>query len=623
MLRDHQPVPIDKFNGLWQRGDYENVPLDHFQDCENIAFRGTAGIQTRPGIGLSQDVDIPLTNIKRIYNYPTNSANTLIVLAYDYATDMGSIYHVVDSTTVFGPLLTIAFMTDFAFVPYGGRGYISPFNSSLPVTPPPAAGLTATLAVGSGVEIGAHTYVYTFVTDTGETIASPAISITVTAGNEQVDLTDISIGPSNCTARNVYRSEAGLSTPLKLLTVIADNTTTVFTDITADASLGADSPTVNSATIGSLRIDKGIQNEFLYVYAGDGTAARKAAGAAISGSLTIANGAAGHTDAGFHVFGVVTETISGYLSPPGALTTFTTAPLLSVSIGNIPTSGDPNVVARHIVATKVITGYNGNPGGYAIYFIPGATIPNNTQTFINNISFFDQDLLDHASRLYDNFTEIPAGAVLTLYHNRLVIGCFFDFISNMYASLEGEPEAINEIEGLIEVPPDGNPITNAQELRDVLYTFKRSRTVSFADNGDVPSSWELVIIDNALGTSVHGIATVLDSGSSSVDYLIVCTYQGISLFNGRFVTPELSWKVESLWQEQDRNASNVWQIINAPIQKLILIIMTDGRVLVGNYSNGMDPMKIRWVPWRFLMNVNTIAIFNIDEIVFGADLVSA
>lgn len=503
-LRDHQPIVIDQFNGLWQRGDADNTPLDHFQNCNNLRFIGDSSFGTRAGLDISQDVNVPLTNIKRIYNYPTNTANTLIVLTYDYDADAGSIYHVVDSTTVFGPLLTIDGMTDFAFVPYAGRGYISPFG--------------------------------TF-------------------------------------------------------------------------------------DVGGLNVEKGLEGEFLYVYAGDGTAARKAAGSGMAGSMTIANGAAGHTDPGFHIFGFVSETISGYLAPPSILKGFTTLGAFSVSFGSIPTSGDPNVVARHLVATKVITSYNGDLEGFQFFFVPDATIANNTSTALNNISFYDLDLLEDASHLLENYTEIPAGASLTLYHDRLVLCTTFDEISVGLVSEAGEPEAIDQIDGLFVVPPDGNPITNAQELRDILYVTKRSRTVSFADNGDVPSSWAIVVVDNALGTSVHGIGTVLDSGSNSVDYLLICTYQGLSLFNGRYISPELSWKVEKFWRDQDRNEFRVIQIVNAPIQKEIYIILPDKTMLVGNYSIGMDPKKIRWSPMSFIMGVNTVAITQIDDIIIGSDLV--
>jgi len=503
--RDHQPVVIDKFNGLFDRNDPDSVPLDHAIDCNNVAFVGPSTVQTRPGIGISQSVGVPLSNVKRIYNYPTNEGNTYIVLTYDDDADEGSIHHVVDATTVHGPLLTIAGMTDFAFLPYAGRGYISPFTSF---------------------------------------------------------------------------DQNGLN------------------------------------------IEKGLEGEFLYVYLGDGTAATKAAGAGLGTSaLTIANGAAGHTDPGLHIFGFVPEYDTGYLGPPSQLTTFSTSAASSVSFGNVGTNtGDPHIVKRHLVASKKITSFNGDKEGYQLFFVPDAIINNNTDTFLNNVSFYDADLLDDASHLLENFTEIPAGAVLTLYHNRLCLAATFDEISVIYVSADGEPEAIDQIDGLVAFPPDGNPITNMAELRDILYVTKRAKTVSYSDNGDVPSSWDMVLVDNALGSSVHGITSVLDSGSASVDFLIICTYQGISLFNGRYITPELSWKIEGFWQRLNRNEFRKLQIINLPISKTLMIVLPGNVLLYGNYSNGMDPMKIRWAPWTFTQNVNCICVWQVDTVIIGADV---
>jgi hypothetical protein len=96
-MRDHSAISLEKFRGLWQRGDPENTPLDHFQQASNVKFIGD-NIQTRDGIDIVQDVAIPLNNIRRIYNYPTQTANTLIVLVENDAGE-GEIYHVVDSTT--------------------------------------------------------------------------------------------------------------------------------------------------------------------------------------------------------------------------------------------------------------------------------------------------------------------------------------------------------------------------------------------------------------------------------------------------------------------------------------------------------------------------------------------
>jgi len=502
-MRDHQPVTLEKFNGLWARGDVENTPMDHFSDCNNVQFYGPQGFETRDGIGIHQSVPAPVGNILRMYNYPTSDKQTLIVLVKNGAN--GDIYHVVDSATIFGPILSIAGMFDFGFVPYNGRAYITPFITEL---------------------------------------------------------------------------------------------------------------------VGGLNRERGMQSQFLYVYKGDGTAARKAAGAGPTTNITAANGAAGHTDAGVHIFGYVFETDTGYLTAPGGLVAFTTLAANAVDFSNVAVSPDAFVTKRHIVASKVIQSYNGDPTGYQLFFIPGATIPNNVGTVLAGQSFFDADLLDDASHLLDNFSQIPAGVGLCTYHNRLCSWAEYDNISVVRVSAPGEPEAISQIDGLISVQPDGNPLTNAAELRDVLYIMKRNKTVSYVDNGDVPSSWEPTTIDNAMGCGVHGIATVVDSGGSNVDYLIVATYLGLTMMNGKYILPELSWKVSSKWATQTFKTDNRRiQIVNDSVGQKLYCVLTDRTVLYANYANGFDPKNIRWGPWSFLIKVNTLALINISELLLGCDMV--
>lgn len=494
-MRDHSPVIIEEFNGLWRRGSRDDTPIDHFSNSSNVRHDGE-DVRTRGGIDISQGVGVPpLQKVLRIYNYNTQTESTLIVLV-ENATGEGEIYHVTGGAT-FGPLLTIDGMTDFAFVAFAGRAYISPFTSY---------------------------------------------------GN----------------------------------------------------------------------VEKGLENEFLYVYLGDGTPARPAAGSTPAGTLTIANGAAGNTDAGFKVFGVVGETDTGFLSAPIAFNTFTTSTNLSISFSTIPTFSGSQWVARHIVATKSIVDYNGDEIGYQLFFIPNASINDNITTVLADISFFDADLLEDASHLLDNYEEIPAGAALTLYHGRLCLATTFTDISLILVSAPGEPEAISQIDGLIIVPLDGNPITNMQELRDVLYVFKRSRTFSYYDNGDVPSSWPLVVIDQASGCPVHGIATVLDTGATNVDFLIIASYKGIVLFGGTYVNPELSWKIRDLWLELDKAEFKQIQILNDPVDSIIYIALPDKTILTGDYSNGLDHMKIRWEPWLFNIEITTIALFDVNTLIIGS-----
>lgn len=114
----------------------------------------------------------------------------------------------------------------------------------------PAPG-AITVALGSGagnVDNGAHRYRVTFVTADGETQGgdiSDAVTVADKSVNGKVSLSAIPIGGSLVTARKIYRTAAGGSI-YYLLTTIADNTTTTYTDNTADSSLGAQVPSTNT-----------------------------------------------------------------------------------------------------------------------------------------------------------------------------------------------------------------------------------------------------------------------------------------------------------------------------------------------------------------------------------------
>lgn len=115
----------------------------------------------------------------------------------------------------------------------------------------PAPGVLTCALAGSGagnVENGAHRYVVTFVTASGETQAgdiSAAVTVADKTINGKVYLSAIPIGGSLVTSRKIYRTVAAGSTYL-LLATLADNTTTTYTDNTADASLGAEAPSTNT-----------------------------------------------------------------------------------------------------------------------------------------------------------------------------------------------------------------------------------------------------------------------------------------------------------------------------------------------------------------------------------------
>jgi len=145
------------------------------------------------------------------------------------------------------------------------QGWASDTGAVLPVVPTPA-GLTAAevvatkplvsddgiapptsnviAAVGAaGVLTGAYYYSTTYVTALGETAPWPGTATVVNPSSQQVNLTAIPVGPAGVIARRIYRTPAvsGVVDPkdYRYVAEVNDNTTTTYTDNTADGSLGA------------------------------------------------------------------------------------------------------------------------------------------------------------------------------------------------------------------------------------------------------------------------------------------------------------------------------------------------------------------------------------------------
>jgi len=485
-MRNHTPITIEDFNGLWKRGDVETTPPDHFSNCNNIQFTHS-GFETRDGISLYLNLFI---NIRRIYTFVQETGESLLIL--DSA---GNIY---DSTYGLTVILHVTGMTDFAYVSIAGRAYLSPHNSVV-----------------------------------------------------------------------------------------------------------------------------GLENEFIYVYKGDGTPARKAGGSkpitSDGAMIALETAVDGHVEEGVHIFGVIYETDTGFLSAVSEQLSEITAIGGKEVDFTLPESPSPYVTKVHVVATKAIDPdlYNHDKEGYQFFRIPGATVVNGVNV-LQNVSFFDAELLEDVTHLQDLFSELPACVNLTTYHGRLVCVNSYTDISLLRISYPGEPEAISEIDGLVVIPLDGTPLTNAQEFRDVLYVFKQIRTFALVDNQDVPSSWTVMVLDQGVGCCVHGIAFVLNSGGVNVDYLIITDYSGVMLFNGTYSRPELSWKIRDYWFALKRGSFNNIQIINDSLSQIIYITLPQRQMLIGDYSNGLDPKSIRWCPWTFAINTTTITLVETNKLIIGA-----
>lgn len=639
-VRDHAPVVIEDFNGLWARGDAESCPLDHFTQADNIQYFNS-GFETRDAIDKYQNDNVALGRILRTYNYVMQTGQSLLVLR-----EGGDIFHVIGASTVHGPILSIAEMEDFGFVAIAGRAYITPFknyvddqnkNYQLGIEDefvyvykgdgtlarkaagfPPSNGSDLPFIAFNSVTDGAITkgiHVIAVAIDGG--ILGPEIFAVVEApGDKQIQLINIPIGILGTTSRTIVMTRA-----IDPKDYIADQTSYTYYTVETILDNTTVSKKINIA-------DSALTTAFV----------PGATPAHVSNALLVQNtDEDGHCDFGFHLIAVVYETDTGHLTAPGPEhfggQTYVDV-RKKVKISNIPISSESFVLKRHLVSTKWIPEYNGDQDGYQFFFIPDGNLDNNTATEIT-LSYYDADLVSDASHLVDNFSEIPSCVNLNTYHGRMVcVGEFGipltlqdlpegieDNRSLCRISAPGEPEAINQVDGLVIAPLDGNPLTNCQEFRDILYLFKKTRTIAYSDNNDTPASWAPDFVDMGVGAPVHGIATVLDSGGVNVDYLLIADWSGLMLFNGIYARPELSWKIEDFWLDLDRNYSQQLQIVNDSLGKKIWITLPTPireQMLHADYANGLDAKNIRWAKWIFDAKIATITLINTDTLIMGA-----
>lgn len=613
-LRDHKPIVIEEFNGLWQRGDPESVPLDHFSEAENVQY-GFGLVRTRDGLQTYLARGNPL----RMYNYVMPTGDTLLILDTN-----GDVWHTIGlgpngGQTTYGPILHFDDADDFGFVQTaGGYAYITPFKTitdplgriyqvgvpgeflyvykgdGTPARkaagfPPTNGSLPSFVAYNSDVDGSVTQGVHIFAIDNGS--GDFTVNVITAPGDKQVHINNLPDG----TSRFLYATKA------------IDPK-----DYTADLS---------QQFYEVQAIDDGIDNLSVDFSDGELTVTAAISPPLPDGLDADNTDTLGYSDPGLHIFAVVYETDTGYLTAPGPefFATITSVNnKAAFSLQNIPVSPDSFVVARHIVASKAILNYNGDQTGYQLFFVPDGRIPDNTTTTWIG-SFYDADLLEDASHLIENFSEIPAGVGLTTYHGRLIIYTTAPDISLIGVSAVGEPEAINQVDGILQVPRDGDPITNAQEFRDVLYVFKKTRTMAFNDNGDVPSSWPFVIIDNGVGAAVHGISKVLDSDGVNLDFLLICDFSGLMQFNGAYARPELSWKIYDYWKTLDRDLAFAnMQIMNDSLNQRIYISLPNKQMLYADYDDGLNAKDIKWAKWRFDVEVTTIALVLSDTLLIGS-----
>ena len=216
MIENHVPIPITDFNGLYDRGPDEAVPLDHFKVAQNLKFK-PSGFYTREG----STVEITVGAIVRMHIYKiTGQASRILFLLPNNA--------IYDSANIGqGPILTIPEMTDFSMEVFFDRAYITPHNglTGLPgqfvhyytgsgVARPAGGAAVPAIPAMTAVETGAgnfdagiHAFACGFETATGFITQFGAFCQLTSTGGKAIQLSNIPIGPAGTVARVLFSTK--------------------------------------------------------------------------------------------------------------------------------------------------------------------------------------------------------------------------------------------------------------------------------------------------------------------------------------------------------------------------------------------------------------------------------
>lgn len=300
----------------------------------------------------------------------------------------------------------------------------------------------------------------------------------------------------------------------------------------------------------------GTSGQNLYVYdPAISAVARPAAGRAPinppDGAFTVAAGAAGNTEPGQHVLAVAYETNTGFVTKPGTFIGFVSgAPRASISITNLPI-GPAGTVARHILMSKKILNYDGNPQGYELFQALKVN-DNVTLAIANAINLYDTQLIDSKEYLKDQLESIPGGLQLCSFNGRLVT-CGENADGTLVrVSKSGEPESFSALDGFIKCYKGMGlgPVRNVKSTHGVLYMWKRYSTFTARDNGNAPSSWQVDQIDAGLGAEVFSVAEVWDSVDGSFQGgFFVANYNGFYFLNGTIYSDSLAYNIQADWSD--------------------------------------------------------------------------
>jgi len=667
MLEEYQQLPpLKTFKGLYRRGTPEECPIDHFTDSQNLSFKpGNFGI--RPGSSLKLDFGVAINDM--VEWVPTNASPPYPVLGID---ENGNFW--LWQTTGVTKLYNVPNATNFVGVNFFGRLFICPTNSSgavgnmLHLYYPPNSTTPTIRPCGCDIPISNTAMTATVNTAGGQTgNVGPQPPTTVDqagATNPWVNLPNVLTQDGQYAQVTLYGTSNQVNSSNTLLitgfdfSTIPDNATILGIQVKIwHKQLGGTSA-IDDSIISLLGVPSNNKNNpsawnnsaeetFTYGNSTDlwGNIAGTLEGAdvnsqqfgvSISVDCTLAPGngaiagidfvsvqvwwqtAAGQTQQGTYAINVVYETDTGFISPPAsspnlAIQVTASQDNVSITLINVPTSPLSYVTARYIIVATV--DQLGDIGEF--FFVPdneGGLINDNTTTS-TTLSFYVTDLVESADNLFNLRARIPAGQNINVYAARLLLLGFQPPDSSLArASNASDPETFDQtLESIIVNKDDGYLLTNDAILNSILYFWKEKGIWSTYDNGSDPVTWDVEPVDDAVGCGFRGLSCVSPpkARGSHANVIAFADDAGLYLFNGAVSNPELTWKVEDLWQTLiDASGLNV--LIDIKNKRIIvfgfdLVSSLYNLSLVADFSEGISAQAIKWDVWTYHNNCRLLS----------------
>jgi hypothetical protein len=375
----------------------------------------------------------------------------------------------------------------------------------------------------------------------------------------------------------------------------------------------------------------GIEGSFIQVYEGEGPGTiRPAGGIAPTGFELLCSMStnSGDLGVGTYLVAVCYETSTGFITAPGPsiFGSVESPGGFRLNVDAIPI-GPSGTVARRLLVTKSIppTMYTGNQYGYEFFFCPNGRIGNNTQTFLHDINFFDEDLIDSADYLFDSRSTLPCGLGLSIYNNRMAVWGIPAYEHHVFLSAAIFIETFDQTAGLLFLDPsDANAgIRNVVDHETSLFIQTEDRTYVTVDNGNNPDTWRCDPLDKAIGAEVFSVSKILDSRGTSVKRYFQGDKSGIYCYEGGgFQDPPFSSNITDIWNRINKNHFNKVMLVDDPEDKKVYAcVPLDNatectHILVGDYNNSFNRFGqlsgplVRWSLWVFPWLVSTIVLDN-------------